>query len=92
MFASAYHGNGEKAIKKLFVTYKVKKHHVPVLIDLCSAEKIVQRPAYMWKDAKYLYFLVLDIEPRLLKSKLSESDAIHIRRGVQARPMTIVVR
>ena len=78
---------GEKAIKKLFVAYKVKKHHVPVLIDFCSAEKIVQRPAYMWNDANYLYFLVLDEEARLLKSKLSESDAIHIRRGMSARPM-----
>ncbi len=77
----------EQKLKKLFVAYKVKKHHVPVLIDLCSAEKIVQRPAYMWKDASYLYFLVLDDEPRLLKSRLSESDAVHIRRGMTARPV-----
>ncbi len=77
----------EKAIKKLFVAYKVKKHHVPVLVDLCSAEKIVQRPAYMWNDATYLYFLVLDEEPKLLKNRLSESAAIHIRRGMTARPM-----
>ena len=77
----------EKEIKKLFVVYKVKKHHVPVLVDLCSAEKIVQRPAYMWNDSSYLYFLVLDEEPRLLKSRLSESVAIHIRRGMTARPM-----
>lgn len=77
----------EKMLKKLFVAYKVKKHHVPVLIDLCSAEKIVQRPAYMWNDSSYLYFLVLDEEPRLLKSRLSESDAVHIRRGMTARPM-----
>ena len=41
----------------------------------------------MWNDAKYLYFLVLDKEPRLLKSKLSDSDKIHIRRGMSARPM-----
>jgi hypothetical protein len=77
----------EKTLKKLFVAYKVKKHHVPVLIDLCSAEKIVQRPAYLWNDANYLYFLVLDTEPRLVKSKLSESDTIHIRRGMTARPV-----
>jgi len=77
----------EKQLKKLFVAYKVKKHHVPVLIDLCSAEKIVQRPAYMWKDASYLYFLVLDEEARLLKSRLSESDTVHIRRGMSARPV-----
>lgn len=77
----------EKQLNKLLVAYKVKKHHVPVLIDLCSAEKIVQRPAYMWNDASYLYFLVLDNEPRLLKSRLSDSDAVHIRRGMTARPV-----
>lgn len=77
----------EQKLKKLFVAYKVKKHHAPVLIDLCSAERIVQRPAYMWNDSSYLYFLVLDEEPRLLKSKLSESDCIHIRRGMSARPV-----
>ena len=78
---------GEKELKKLLVAYKVKKHHVPVLIDLCSAEKIVQSPAYVWNDATYLYFLVLEAEPRLLKSRLSESGTIHIRRGMTARPM-----
>ncbi len=77
----------EQKLKKLFVAYKVKKHHVPVLVDLCSAERIVQRPAYLWNDSAYLYFLVLDDEPRLLKSKLSESDCIHIRRGMSARPV-----
>ena len=76
----------EKSIKKLFVAYKVKKHHVSVLIDLCAAEKIIQRPAYMWKDAAYVYFLVLDEEPRLLKSELSKWNGIQIRRGVSARP------
>ena len=78
---------GEKELKKLMVAYKVKKHHVPVLIDLCSAEKIIQSPAYVWNDATYLYFLVLEEEPRLLKSRLSESTTIHIRRGMTARPL-----
>lgn len=77
----------EKKIKKLMVAYKVKKHHVPVMIDMCQAEKIVQSPAYLWNDATYLYFLVLEEEPRLIKSRLSESDTIHIRRGMTARPM-----
>ena len=77
----------EKKLKKLFVAYKVKKHHVPVMIDMCQAERIVQSPAYMWKDASYLYFLVLGEEPRLIKSVLSDSDTIHIRRGMTAHPM-----
>jgi len=77
----------EKKLKKLFVAYKVKKHHVPVMIDMCQAERIVQTPAYMWNDADYLYFLVLAEEPRLIKSNFSESNTIYIRRGMTARPM-----
>lgn len=77
----------EKKLKKLMVAYKVKKHHVPILIDSCQAEEIVQSPAYLWKDSNYLYFLVLEKEPRLIKSRVAESDAIHIRRGMTARPM-----
>ncbi len=77
----------EQKLKKLMVAYKVKKHHVPIMIDICSAEKIVQSPAYLWNDAVYLYFLVLEEEPRLIKTKRSASDAIHIRKGVTARPM-----
>ena len=74
-------------IKKLFVKYKVKKHHVPIMIDFCREERIMQSPAYLWNDANYLYFLVLQESPRLIKSPLSDSDAILIRRGVVAKPM-----
>lgn len=77
----------EKKLKKIMVAYKVKKHHVTVLIDNCRAEQIVESPAYMWKDSSYLYFLVLAEEPRMIKSSLAESSEIHIRRGVPARPM-----
>lgn len=77
----------EQKLKKIMVAYKVKKHHVTVMIDSCQAEKIVQSPAYVWKDSSYLYFLVLEKEARLIKSPVSASDAIHIRRGMTARPL-----
>ena len=77
----------DKKLKKIMVAYKVKKHHVTVLIDNCRAEHIVESPAYMWKDSSYLYFLVLADEPRMIKSSLAESSVIHIRRGAPARPM-----
>lgn len=76
----------EKALKKVFVAYKVKKEHVPVMIDYCQAERISQCPAYLWKDSQYLYFLLLEKEPRMVKHPLSEVDGIHIKRGVPARP------
>lgn len=77
----------EKKLKKIMVAYKVKKHHVTVMVDSCQTERIIQSPAYMWKDSSYLYFLVLEKEPRLIKSPLGDSSAIHIRRGVAARPL-----
>lgn len=76
----------EAGLKKIMVAYKVKKHHVPVVIDRCQAERIMQSPAYLWADAQYLYFLVLEKEPRLIKSKRSDSDKICIRRGMAAYP------
>lgn len=77
----------EKELKKIMIAYKVKKHHVPVMIDRCQTERILQSPAYLWNDAKYLYFLVLGEEPKLLKSNYAESNVITIRRGITARPM-----
>lgn len=77
----------EAKLKKIMVAYKVKKHHVTVMIDRCQPEKIIQSPAYLWADAQYLYFLVLEKEPRLIKSERSESDKIHIRRGIPAYPL-----
>lgn len=77
----------EKKLKKIMVAYKVKKHHVSVMIDSCSSEKIAESPAYMWKDSSYLYFLVLEKEARMIKAKISDINEIYIRRGVTARPM-----
>ncbi len=77
----------EAKLKKIMVAYKVKKHHVTVLIDRCQTEKIIQSPAYLWADAQYLYFLVLEKEPRLVKSHRSESNKIYIRRGIFAYPL-----
>ena len=74
-------------LKKLFVKYKVKKHHVPIMIDYCREERIMQSPAYLWNDANYLYFLVLQESPRLIKSPIADSEAVLIRRGVTAKPM-----
>ena len=76
----------ERKLKKILVAYKVKKHHVPVMIDSSQSEKILQCPAYVWKDSVYLYFLLLEKEPRMIKSPLRDSSEIHIRRGMTARP------
>lgn len=78
----------EKKIKKIMYAYKVKREHLPLMIEYCQAEGISQCPAYAWRDSKYLYFLLLEQEPRMIKAELSGIDGIHIRRGVTARPST----
>ncbi len=75
-----------KKLKRVMVAYKVKREHVPVMIEYCQAEHISQCPAYAWKDTKYIYFLLLEQEPRMIKAELKEIDGIHVRRGMTARP------
>lgn len=76
----------EKQMKKVFIAYKVKREHVPIMIDYCQTEHISQCPAYLWKDNEFLYFLLLEEEARMVKHPISEVDGIHIRRGVPAKP------
>lgn len=76
----------EKQMKKVFIAYKVKREHVPIMIDYCQTERISQCPAYLWKDTEFLYLLLLEEEPRMLKYPVSEADSICIRCGVSAKP------
>lgn len=76
----------EKQMKKVFIAYKVKREHVPIMIDYCQTERISQCPAYLWKDKEFLYFLLLEEEARMVKCPISEVDGICIRRGVPAKP------
>lgn len=76
----------EKQLKKVFIAYKVRREHVPIMIDYCQAEHISQCPAYLWKDREFLYFLLLEDEARMVKCPISDADAIHVRRGVPAKP------
>lgn len=78
----------EKKLKKVMYAYKVKREHVPIMIEYCQAEGISQCPAYAWRDSKYIYFLLLEQEARMIKAELSGIDGIHIRRGMTARPST----
>ena len=48
----------EEDIKRLLIRYKVKKEHVPIIIDTFLEEDVEQSPAYLWKDRGYLHLLV----------------------------------
>lgn len=73
-------------LKRLMVAYRVKREHVPILIDFCNAENIRYCPAYLWKDAAQIYILLLEREPRMLKYPISSVKELRIRVGVPAKP------
>lgn len=52
----------EKKLKKLFYYYKVKKNHIPILIDSWESKKIKQCPAYLWMDKSHLHVLTIGKE------------------------------
>jgi len=76
----------EVKLRKAMHAYKVKREHVLIMIDYCQSEQVSQCPAYAWKDYNYVYFLLLEQEPRMIKAELSKIDGVHIRRGMTARP------
>ncbi len=76
----------EKELKKIMVSYKVKKEHVPVIVDSSDKLGIKECPAYVWKDKTFTYFLLLEEEPRMIKFGNVECSDMHIKRGVAVNP------
>ena len=76
----------EKALKKIFAQFKVKKSKIPVVIDLCAEFRICQCPAYLWTERGNAHFLLLEEEPRHLLIALAELGTIDYKKGVTAYP------
>lgn len=76
----------EKAVKKIFSYYKVKRDHVPIMLDSCKSENIRQCPAYAWLDKRYLHILLLEKEARKIEIPVKMVTRISYERGVLAHP------
>lgn len=76
----------KKQMKRLFVKYKVKREHRPILIDECLSKKIFHCPAYLWVSWNKVHFLVLEQKPREFSIDLSEAVSIGYERAVPANP------
>ena len=72
----------KETMKKLFYKYKIKEEHRKVIIDFCAPFRIKQCPAYVWRDRKNLYFLLLEEEARKIEIALNQIDGIHYEKGV----------
>ena len=75
----------ESSVKKIFYYYKVKKNHIPIMIDSWKSKGIEQCPAYAWLDKTNLHVLTIGKEaekfelPRkqLLKMSYEKGASVH---------------
>lgn len=76
-----YKNYTKEKMKQIFYKYKIKEEHRKVMIDFCTPFRIKQCPAYVWRDRKNLYFLLLEEEPRKIEIALNKIDGIHYEKG-----------
>jgi hypothetical protein len=75
----------EEKLKRLFVRYKVKQEHVPVIIDLCIPERVHQAPGFAWVDGGKLKILLIENKPRMLERSVSALQVMEVERGIAVR-------
>lgn len=80
-----YKNYTKEKVEVMLYKYKVKEEHRRVMVDFCAPFRIRQCPAYVWRDKKNLYFLLLEEEPRKIEIPLSTIDGIHYERGAVAK-------
>ena len=77
----------EQQLYRVFVKYKVRKEHYPVMVDICKSEKIYQCPGYVWVSGGYFYLLLLEKEARCLKRLVKQLTTLYVEQGVPAKPI-----
>lgn len=75
---------GEKDIKGICVKYKVKKDHMPIMVDSCASKKIFQCPAYAWTEHSTLCLLLFEKEPRKVSFSSDEVNVMVYERNANA--------
>ena len=75
----------EEKLKRLFVRYKVKQEHVPVVIDLCVPEHVKQAPGFAWVEGGRLKILIIEDAPRMIERPLSALQVMEVERGISVR-------
>lgn len=76
----------KKQVKKLLYKYKVKKVHLPILIEDCESYGLQECPAYIWQNKGRLHFITLSAKTRVFDLSLSELQTITVERSVRANP------
>lgn len=74
----------ERQVVQLMHKHKVKDNR-KVMIDLCSAFRIRQSPAYFWIESGKANFLVLEEEARTIQIPLNKIKEITYERGIRVQ-------
>ena len=80
-----YENYTKEKVEVLLYKYKVKEEHRKVMVDFCRPFRIKQCPAYIWKDRKNLYFLLLEEEPRRIEISLKSIDGIYYEKAAEVK-------
>ncbi|MEG2439968.1 MAG: hypothetical protein RSB37_00520 [Acetivibrio sp.] len=76
----------DKTIKQLMIQYKVKKEHKKIMIDISQTFHIKNCPAYIWKERKEVFLLLLEEKPRIIHIPIEKIRTIGYEKMVDARP------
>lgn len=74
----------EASIKKVFYYYKVKKNHIPILIDSWKSEDLKQCPAYVWLNKSYFHLLAIGKDVKKVEIPRKNLIKILYEKGVTA--------
>lgn len=75
-----------KKIEQMLHHFHVRRIHRTIMIDSFESEGIYQCPAYLWKERKKVYLLVLEETPRRLRFQWAQMVNMTYMRGVPADP------
>lgn len=73
----------EKRMKQVFIKFKVKPDHRPILIDRSEKYKIKETPAYIWVLRGQVHILLIEKNARELVLPATSFRTVTYRRGVQ---------
>ncbi len=72
----------EKRMRQVFIKFKVKPDHRPILIDRSEKYKIHQTPAYIWVLRGQVHILLIEKNARELVLPAASFRTVTYRRGV----------
>ena len=77
-----------KELNGLLRLHHVKRTHKTILIDNCETHKIKEVPAYVWRDKRRVYFLLLLPNPKRIQYPIEQCSNMTYKRAVLADEKT----